>query len=166
MKHSRILVQIVCFLIFAVSPGQCWFFENSAITDDSLHDIELQVQQEVNDARLSAHIPQLVWNENLAVEARRHARNMAARQFFSHQDPTRGDISRRLDKSGIDWMRCAENLYSEKGFNNPAREAVKTWLDSPGHRRNMLDSMMSEAGVGAALKSDGTLLIVQVYILD
>jgi uncharacterized protein YkwD len=165
MKFARLAGQVLCIMIFAATPALCLLPENPSITSEDLCAIELQVQREVNNARHAAHIPQLNWNETLAMEARRHAKNMANRQFFSHDDPMRGDLSHRLDRSGIEWIRCAENLYSEMGFNDPAKHAVQVWLDSPGHRKNMLDSMFSDTGVGAALQGDGTLLIVQVFIL-
>jgi uncharacterized protein YkwD len=165
MKHNRFARQVLWIIIFAAIPAPCLHPEYSVLTSEDLFSIELQVQREVNEVRQTARIPKLNWNEKLTMEARRHAKNMAGRQFFSHYDSTRGDLSHRLDRSGIEWTRCAENLYSEKGFHNPAKHAVQVWLESPEHRKNMLDSMLSDAGVGAALQSDGTLFIVHVFIL-
>jgi uncharacterized protein YkwD len=60
-------------------------------------------------------------------------------------------------------MRCAENLFEGEG-DELANEAVNAWLLSEGHRKNMLDSTFSDAGVGVALKRDKTLVIVQEFI--
>ena len=164
MKYTRLLVLVLCVVFFGVSPGMGLRLENATTTADNLHDIELEVQQEVNQVREIAKIPQLNWDEKLATEARRHAKNMAVRDFFSHTDPALGDVNNRLDRSGIEWMRCAENLFLERGFSNPAKRAVQTWLDSPGHRKNMLDSKFSETGVGIAVRKDKTIVVVQEYI--
>jgi uncharacterized protein YkwD len=129
-----------------------------------LRDLERQIQEKVNSERRENQLAPLIWNEELALEARRHAKNMAERHFFSHEDPKRGEISRRLDSSGIEWNRCAENLYKEKDVPNPAEDAVKSWLQSPGHRRNMLDSGLAETGIGVANADDGTIYVVQVFI--
>lgn len=83
---------------------------------------------------------------------------------FFHVDPGRGDLANRLDSIGIDWNRCSENLYLEKGIKDPAAHFVQSWQNSPGHRKNMLDFWMFEAGVGAALQNDGVLVIVQAYV--
>jgi uncharacterized protein YkwD len=84
--------------------------------------------------------------------------------FFSHEDPTRGGLSERLDSVGINWMRCAENIYREKGSINPSQDAVKTWMDSDSHRPNILDKMFTDSGVGAAMQSNGNLFIVQDFL--
>ena len=130
---------------------------------EDLHKIELRVHEIVNRERISRHIPELNWSEALAAEARRHAARIVNGRFFSHQDPVRGDIDRRLNGSGIEWMRCAENLYEGNSRDLP-EEAVRAWLLSSGHRKNMLDSMFSETGVGIAVRRDKSIVVVQEYI--
>jgi uncharacterized protein YkwD len=150
-------------IFFAATPGLS-LWEPDPITAERLHKIARQIQQEVNHARQTVRIPPLIWNEQLAAEAGRHARNMAEKRFFAHEDPARGNLFNRLDKSGIEWRRSAENLYEQVGDKNPSEEAVRTWLHSAGHSRNMMNAMLSEAGVGAALQRDGTLVMVKEYI--
>jgi uncharacterized protein YkwD len=132
--------------------------------ESDLRKLEQQIFQKVNAARAENQAPQLSWKEELASEARRHAGNMAARRFFSHEDPKRGELAKRLDTSGINWNRCAENIYREQGLQNPADDAVQAWLQSPGHRRNMLDHGFAETGVGVAVQPDGSIYVVQVFI--
>jgi len=164
MSNRRPLAWAACVVLAAATPGLSALLESTPPAAEKLPGIEQQVQRQVNYARQGAGIPQLSWNERLAAEARRHAGNMAARGFFAHEDPVRGDLADRMDGSGIEWKRCAENLYAENGNANPADEAVKAWLQSPGHRKNMLDSLFSESGVGVAVRRDGTLFIVQEYL--
>jgi uncharacterized protein YkwD len=161
MKIPQMAVRALCFLLLAAIPGLPSLPEPAG----DLGRLELQVHRAVNKERARRKLPALAWNDRLSAEARRHAVNMARYRFFAHEDPRRGDLADRLDSSGIDWNRCAENLYEEKGqWNNLAASAVKAWLGSPGHRRNMLDSTFSEAGVGAAVQKDGTVLIVQNFV--
>jgi len=131
---------------------------------NELNSLECRVHDSVNTERHSHGLKKLLWNESLADEARRHAANMAHRQFFSHTDPTRGDLAERLDRAGIAWNRCSENIYKEKGIRDPAADVVTAWMNSPGHRKNLMDLWMVEAGVGVAMQPDGTMLIVQAYI--
>jgi uncharacterized protein YkwD len=131
---------------------------------ENLHGFEQQIRQNVNYERISKHIPPLNWNDQLALEARRHARSIAAGGFFAHEDPVRGAIDRRLDSSGIGWHRCAENIYAGDA-GSLAEEAVTAWRLSPEHCKIMLDSMLNETGVGISVRKDGTIVIVQEFIL-
>jgi uncharacterized protein YkwD len=150
----------LCALVIAATPGLPGNYPES---ESSLRKLEQQIFQNVNVVRTENQAYELCWKEDLASEARRHAKNMASRDFFSHEDPKRGEISERLDASGINWNRCAENIYREQGLKNPAEDAVQSWLKSPGHRKNMLDRGLAETGIGAAMQPDGTIYVVQVF---
>jgi uncharacterized protein YkwD len=153
-------MRALCALMLAATPV---LPGSNPESESKLRKLEQQIFRMVNDARNENQAPQLCWKEELASEARRHAGNMVARRFFSHDDPKRGEISKRLDTSGINWNRCAENIYREQGLDNPAEDAVKEWLQSPGHRRNMLDRGFADTGVGVAVQPDGTIYVVQVF---
>jgi uncharacterized protein YkwD len=161
--YRRLVGVLLTMLLFA-APGKPVFWGSAAVSPDDLLRTELRVHQYVNRERSSNHLPTLNWSAQLAEEARRHARNIAGRRFFSHIDPSRGNIDRRLNNAGILWQRCAENLY-EGNTGDPATEAVNAWLRSAGHRRNLMDSMFDETGVGAAQRGDGVIVIVQAYVL-
>jgi uncharacterized protein YkwD len=161
----RSAVGIACILPAAIMAAVLLKIPNAHSEPESrLRDLERRIYQKVNEIRRERQAPVLSWNEDLASEARRHANNMSARSFFAHQDPKRGDIDQRLNLAAIEWNRCAENIYREKGFDDPVGDAVQSWLESPEHRRNMLDSGLAETGVGAFMQRDGTMYIVQIFI--
>jgi uncharacterized protein YkwD len=118
-----------------------WIVNRSAV---DLNQMEQQVHRFVNQERRSGNLRELKWNDRIAEEARRHAARIAEDKFYSHQDPLRGDIEFRLDKSGIEWIQC--------------------WIRSSGHRQNMMDAMFNETGVGVVQRSDGCIIIVQEFI--
>jgi uncharacterized protein YkwD len=132
--------------------------------DPQLTALERQVFQLVNNERTYRGLAELQWDDRLAAEARRQASNMAARGFFSHVDPVRGDVPDRLAKAGIPWSRFEENLLQQLGYEDPARFAVLSWMESPGHRKNILDKEVTHAGVGAARRGDGALFLAQEFI--
>ncbi len=165
MRIQKLSVRVLCIVLFAAAPGLSFLSDPVPPATEDLRSIELRVHEIVNRERSSHRKPELVWSEPLAAEARRHANRIASGRFFSHQDPVRGDIDRRLNKSGIEWLRCAENIY-EGNSRDLAGDAVKAWLQSSGHRKNMLDSMFSEDGVGVAVRRDRTIVIVQEYIFQ
>jgi len=131
--------------------------------DPQLVSLERQVFELVNNERTYRGLSRLKWDDRLAAEARRQAANMATRYFFSHVDPVRGDLPERLTQARIPWSHCAENLFQELGYEDPARVAALDWMKSPGHRANILDKEVTHAGVGAARRSDGTLFLAQVF---
>ncbi len=126
--------------------------------------IERRVFELVNQERTSRGLNALEWDQRLADAARSHARSMAQHRFFSHVDPTRGNLEQRLAAAKISWHKVAENLFTEKGFEDPAQRTVQGWMNSPGHRRNVLDRDLTRAGAGAGRAPDGTVYVVEIYI--
>jgi len=127
--------------------------------------LERRTFEAINQARRRGGVPALAWNEALAKLARSHSARMAERGFFSHQDPQRGYLEDRLNKAGIAWVRCAENLSQVLGYDDPVAEGVEGWLKSPGHRRNLLERQATQSGVGVALRSDGSYFFTQIFLL-
>ncbi|XBB66737.1 CAP domain-containing protein [Nocardioides sp. WV_118_6] len=82
--------------------------------------------------------------------ARAHSTAMAQAGRMAHTLPGEPGLVRRMTQAGYTgWRRLAENLAA--GFVTPAG-AVRAWLASPGHRRNILDCRMREIGVGVVVE--------------
>lgn len=124
-----------------------------------------QIYEDVNEVRTKHDLVRLKWDDKLAAMARDHALRMAAYRFFSHEDPELGDLKPRLDQHHIARWSAGENLFMSQGYDEPVPEAVKQWMGSPGHRRNILDAIFTHTGVGAAMSADGHLYFVQVFAL-
>jgi uncharacterized protein YkwD len=71
----------------------------------------------------------------LTKAARRHARAMADRDFFSHVGADGSNMGKRVIEAGYIWRLAAENIAA--GMVGPA-DAIESWIDSPGHRQNLL----------------------------
>ena len=99
----------------------------------------------VNAKRRSMGCPELIWDDRVAAIASTHSRDMDSRNFFSHTNPEGRDPFDRLQKSDVAFSAAAENIaFGPK----TGHEVYETWLDSPGHRRNMLDCSFTRHGVG------------------
>ncbi len=125
--------------------------------------VERRIFELVNQERRQRDLRALQWDEKLAEEARRHSRRMVEMWFFSHVDPERGDLKLRMKEDRLPCGRCAENIFSETGYADPAAEAVKGWLGSPGHRASMLSPVYRQTGVGVAVRVDGTVMVTQEF---
>jgi uncharacterized protein YkwD len=127
-------------------------------------DLAQAVFARVNQERKARGLAPLAWNSKLAAAARQHSERMTRRGQLSHVDPEYGDTAARLDRFGITWSACAENLSQETGFQDPVHQAVEGWLQSPGHRKNLLGRVFTQTGVGAAVSSRGTVTFTQIFL--
>ena len=89
----------------------------------------------------------------LARAARRHARDMARRDYFDHHSPEGTTPLARAQRAGYRPRRLAENLAWGTGSWGTPAGTVAQWLDSPGHRRAMLDPRLRDLGIGAVAGS-------------
>ncbi|MGY1857073.1 CAP domain-containing protein [Modestobacter sp. SYSU DS0290] len=107
---------------------------------------EQQVLDLVNAERAAAGCPAVAADPGLAGVARAHSEDMRDRGFFSHVDPDGRDPFARARAAGIQHAR-AENI----AYGQPDAAAVMTaWMNSPGHRANILDCQLGTLGVGVA----------------
>jgi len=106
---------------------------------------EKQMFELVNQERAKVGARQLVWNENLTQVGIAHSKDMFERGYFSHYSPEGKDVGDRLGEDGIEYSFAGENLALA-----PSTERAHTGLiNSPGHKRNILDPAFSEIGIGA-----------------
>ncbi|WP_434456347.1 CAP domain-containing protein [Stutzerimonas urumqiensis] len=104
----------------------------------------------------------LVWNETLAHAALAHSQDMAAQNYFAHRAPDGSYADERARRAGYRWLRIGENLASGPGS---ADEAVRGWLASPEHCRNLMNPAFEEMGAAYAVKadSDGVIYWTQLF---
>ncbi len=116
-------------------------------------DFETEVLVQVNRIRQEHHLPPLKRHPDLDASARFHAADMAMENYFSHSsyDLVNGELvescawSERIRTYYGDWWSVAENIAA--GFATPA-DVVQAWMDSPGHRANILSETNWEIGIG------------------
>jgi uncharacterized protein YkwD len=128
----------------------------------------------VNGERTARNLTALKWNDAVASVARAHSADMAANGFFSHTGSGGTNVSSRLQSGGVwYWNSSAENLLMEGGavyytnilgiiewrtkyftFEQLAQNATQGWMNSTGHRENILNPMLDEAGVGVHAFND------------
>jgi uncharacterized protein YkwD len=131
---------------------------------DPLRALTRKVFDKVNRQRRLHGLHELAWNDAVAEQARLQSSNMMERGFFSHADPLRGSLASRLSAAGIKWNRCGENIFREKGLEEPAGEAVEGWMKSPAHRDSILDPLFTQSGVGIAISFDTEYFITQIFV--
>ena len=108
-----------------------------------------------NETRAEHGLPALRENARLRKAALRHSRAMVANRFFEHTTPAGISMVDRIMRSRYvrrnqGWS-LGENLAWGTGSLATPRGAVEAWMDSPGHRTNLLKRSYRELGVGVVL---------------
>lgn len=128
---------------------------------DPLKTFEDEVIRLVNVERTSRGIPALTKNWELSRVARYKSQDMVDKNYFSHTSPTYGSPFTMMQNFGLRFSAAAENIaYGQRS----AKEVVTAWMNSPGHRANILSASYTQTGVGAAKKANGTLYWTQMFI--
>lgn len=123
--------------------------------------LENEVIRLVNSERAKNGLPALKANWQVSRVARYKSQDMIDRNYFSHTSPTYGSPFRMLESFGISFTAAGENIAM--GQRTPA-EVMNAWMNSPGHRNNILSSSFTEIGVGLAKSINGRYYWTQMFI--
>ncbi|MCK6474376.1 MAG: CAP domain-containing protein [Planctomycetes bacterium] len=118
----------------------------------------------MNQERKKAGRKELIVREDLMQVAQAQSEHMAARKQLSHQDAKGRGIGDRFTAAKIDWRGAAENVASTPVREDPADEAHRGWMNSEGHRDNVLNKDLVYTGVGIACAGDGRYYFTQVFL--
>lgn len=145
-----------------------------------LPDLERRVLRELNEVRQDRQRERLRPDSALAAIARAHSEAMRTRGFFAHMDPDGHRGGDRAQAANYPFRAFGENLYRgrladtvteiRQGgrstfstlWHTPdtlARLIVQSWMESPGHRDNMLSTVFDNGGVGIAVGPDDEVLV-------
>ncbi|MCL1996572.1 MAG: CAP domain-containing protein [Defluviitaleaceae bacterium] len=129
--------------VMVLSPE---FRAMSGVRRDSTQ-FELHVFELTNIERTSRGLPALLPHESLSLAAREHSRDMWENGFMSHIGSDDSSPRERVDRISLEgvWNGLAENVAS--GHQTP-EAVVLGWMDSPGHRANILNPYLTYLGVG------------------
>ncbi len=109
----------------------------------------------LNVERSARRLSPLRANVTLARASLRHARDMAANDYFSHESRSGDEVLARVRREGYlrgseRWV-VGENLAFGKASQTAPKAVVEAWMKSPGHRSNILYRGFEEVGIGIAL---------------
>jgi uncharacterized protein YkwD len=109
----------------------------------------------VNRARIDRHVPPLRPNGKLTAAAAGHSQEMSHNDYFGHNSPNGSDSEERITAGGYlkgagTWL-LGENIGAGTSDLGSPRSLVNAWMNSPEHRRNMLNPRFREIGIGMEL---------------
>lgn len=131
--------------INVIYPGQ-----KLNIPDKDGYAIEQEVVKLVNQERAKAGLPALKYDWELARVAEHKSQDMRDKNYFSHTSPTYGSPFDMMKSYGITYKTAGENIAQGQ---TSATQVMNAWMNSSGHRANILNSSFTHIGVGYV--SDG-----------
>ena len=125
-------------------------------TESLAAQIERLIFEGLTNERRKQGLSALSADTRLASIARSHSADMLAKNYFSHTDPSGCGSSCRVNNANYAWQAIGENIYWMSGFTLSAQETankvVAGWMNSSGHRANILGSQFSHDGVGIVVQ--------------
>lgn len=121
-------------------------------TEASVADAARAVVRLVDEERTRVGCPSVRPHRDLMRAADGHSRAMAESGRLSHREPDGSDVSDRMAEAGYEYREAAENVTSGAP---DAEAAVRSWMESPGHRRHIVNCSFDDMGVGVRHAPDG-----------
>jgi uncharacterized protein YkwD len=149
LKDANLSALVACPLEVAAEPT-----DETSIEKDLKELLKL-----TNEERKKAGVPALTINSKLEAAARMHSRNMAKQEMMEHELDGKGPAD-RVKEQEYQFRALAENIAERQ--KTPA-EAIKSWMESEGHRTNLLNKDYTEIGVGSAESAKGVRYWTQVF---
>ena len=125
-----------------IYPGQVI---NIPSVNSKVQEYENEVIRLVNEIRRENALSPLSANWELSRVARYKSQDMKDNNYFSHTSPTYGSPFKMIKDFGISYKSAGENIA--KGYKTP-QAVVNSWMNSSGHRANILNSSYNTIGVG------------------
>ena len=125
-----------------IYPGQVLTIPQ---VDSSVASFEAEVVRLVNDIRVENGLQPLKANWELSRVARYKSQDMLDKGYFSHTSPTYGSPFQMIKAFGLSYRTAGENIAM--GYSSP-QAVVNGWMNSSGHRANILNPSYTQIGVG------------------
>ncbi len=119
-----------------------------------------QVISLVNQERSAAGLSSLSYDPELTELAQLKAEDMAKNGYFSHQSPTYGSAFDMMRSAGLTYRSAGENIARGQ---KTAAAVMNSWMNSQGHKENILSTSYTSIGVGYAADSSGRICWVQMF---
>jgi uncharacterized protein YkwD len=125
-----------------------------------MNSIELATYNLVNKYRQTRNLPPLVADPDISAQAKAHSERMARSGNMSHDGFN--DRVASVAKT-IVYRNAAENVAYNMGYGQPDLVAVQGWIESPGHKKNMI-GQFDLTGIGVARGARGEYYFTQIFI--
>lgn len=188
LTHRRSLAAAMLVAALIVSQAICAEPQQKPQPKIDAADLAKRIHALINQERLRQRLAALAWSAPLAKIAGEHSRDMSDRNYVAHDSPEGRRFTDRYRAGGFECgirvgntiYTGAENIalnhlynsvtiangkkiYNWNSADNLAHRAVTGWMNSPGHRRNILTPHWKNEGIGIAIAPDGKVYVTQNF---
>ncbi|MEG1001817.1 CAP domain-containing protein [Clostridium sp.] len=130
---------------------------NISNSSNFMAQVESKIFEKVNVERAKAGVPKLSYNNTMQKYARIKSQDMGDRNYFDHTDPNGNLITAKMKADGVSYRAWGENIAYIGGVSDAdalANQFMTNWMNSPGHRQNILSTNFTGIGVGVYKSGD------------
>lgn len=123
----------------------------TVVSDKFMAEVEQAIFKKVNEERSKNGVSALSYNSTMEKYARIKSQDMGDNNYFSHTDLSGNYITAKMKADGVSYNAWAENIAYIEGVSDPtalAQQFMTNWMNSEGHRQNILSTNYSSIGVG------------------
>ncbi|MDB8805682.1 CAP domain-containing protein [Romboutsia sp. 1001216sp1] len=135
--------------------------DNSTAQSGNFSSYQREIVNIVNAERSKRGLAPLTLDSSLSNVATKKSQDMINRGYFDHNSPTYGSPFDMMKQFGISYKAAGENIAM--GQKDP-QDVMNSWMNSDGHRKNILSPNFTHIGVGIAKASNGQLYWTQMFI--
>ena len=135
----------------ALNEGSTSNNTDAAISDKFMAEVEQAIFNKVNEERTKAGVAPLTYNTTMEKYARIKSQDMGDNNYFSHTDLNGNNITTKMKADGVTYNAWGENIAYISGVTDPtalANQFMTNWMNSQGHKENILSTKFSSRGVG------------------
>ncbi len=185
-QSSKKIENVIKYTKIKVAPSS----NDELKPEFDFYEIERMVHDLTNQQRVNNGLSPVTFDSEISEIARSHSLDMSNRSYFSHETPEGLHPTDRADKAGYSCTKMvgmmiysgiAENIfqgnlydsyytvngiitsYSWNTNEDIAKITVDGWMDSPGHRKNILTEMFDREGIGVVISADDKVYITQNF---
>lgn len=125
--------------------------EAPVVNEKFMAQVEQAIFNKVNEERSKAGVAPLTYNKTMEKYARIKSQDMGDKNYFSHQDLSGNLITTKMKADGVSYRAWGENIAYIGGVSDPtalANQFMTNWMNSEGHRKNILSTNFESIGVG------------------
>ena len=182
LKIAAVVICVLCVIVFLERGRSDARSGSLSGPHADMTRLERKIHSLINKERAKKGLPALLWDEGLHSIARRHSQDMEKRNFFSHDDPEGRSFPERYKDAfykcrirvGDTFCTGAENIsqfyLDNESLNKDgsaeekiAEAVVKGWMNSKGHRGNILTPYFKRQGIGVAVSDDGRVFVTENF---
>jgi uncharacterized protein YkwD len=169
-SDARELVEVENFKDMATEPQEVADEAVEATTvaaapEEFLTGYEIEVLNQINNIRVSNGLGPLSANAHLSAIADSRSQDMLSRDYFSHYTPEGTNIFNILQANGVTYRNAGENLaHSRPADIGSVSAFMNAWMNSPGHRANILRGAYGQIGIGEV--SNGSRRVVTTVFMN